>query len=86
MAKPILYTQAGCADSAQVRSWLAGHGIVFIERNASDDPHVAQALAATGTFATPLLVFGEEKLLGFQPEALADLFDEQARLCASGDL
>ena len=32
---------------------------------------VAPADRATGTFATPLLVIGQTKVLGFRPEALA---------------
>jgi glutaredoxin len=69
--EPILYTQAGCAESARVRAWLNERGIAFHERNASRDQDVARALAATGPFATPLLVVGEQKELGFRPGALA---------------
>ena len=71
MATPILYTQAGCADSAKVRSWLLEHGVVFVEQDASRDPGAAAALYATGTFATPLLVVGDEKVLGFRPRDLS---------------
>ena len=70
-AAPILYTQAGCAESAKVRAWLMDHGVSFIERDASADPDAAQALAAIGTFATPLLVIGENRVLGFRLDALA---------------
>ncbi len=69
-SKPILYTQADCAESAKVRSWLTDHGIAFTERDASADVEAAQTLAATGTFATPLLVTEKTKVLGFRPEAL----------------
>ena len=68
---PILYTQAGCAESANVRTWLVAHGIPFTERNVSVDAEAARALAATGTFATPLVIVGEERVLGYQPEELA---------------
>jgi glutaredoxin len=68
--RPILYTQPDCGESAKVRAWLVDHGIVFTERDASADPEAAEALAATGTFATPLLLFRNTKVLGFQPEAL----------------
>jgi hypothetical protein len=69
--EPILYTQDGCSESAQVRVWLNERDVAFRERNASSDAAVARALAATGTFATPLFVVGEQKVLGFRPEALA---------------
>ncbi len=68
---PILCTQAGCAESANVRVWLVAHGIPFTERNASVDVEAARTLVATGTFATPLVIVGEERVLGYQPEALA---------------
>jgi glutaredoxin len=68
---PILYTQAGCAESAQVRTWLTGQGIAFTEYDVTGDLTAARALAASGVFATPLLVFGETKVLGFRPRVLA---------------
>jgi glutaredoxin len=67
----VLYTQAGCADSRKVRTWLTEHGVAFRERNVTGDVEAARALAATGMFATPLLVAGETKILGFRPAALA---------------
>jgi glutaredoxin len=78
--EPILYTQTGCAESARVRHWLTERGIPFIERNVSTDPEAAHALAATGTFATPLLVAGEAQALGFRPDALAALFAKRSGL------
>ncbi len=62
----ILYTQTGCADSDRVRSWLTEQDVAFTERHASTDLEAAQALYATGTFATPLLVVGRTQVLGFR--------------------
>ena len=75
----ILYTQAGCADSARVRAWLTERGVAFVERDVTSDPEAAQALYATGVFATPLVVVEAEQELGFRPRALADLLDRPAR-------
>jgi len=74
--EPILYTQTGCAESAKASSWLTDHGIAFREQDASSDPEAAQALAATGTFATPLLVIGNDRVLGYRPRALAALLSD----------
>ena len=71
MDGPIRYTQPGCAESAKVRAWLTDRGVAFTERNVGGDLAAAQALAATGVFATPLLVVGQEKVLGYRPERLA---------------
>jgi arsenate reductase-like glutaredoxin family protein len=76
-APPILYTQAGCAESSQVRTWLTDHGIRFRERDASADPEAAAALAASGIFATPLFIVGESTVLGFRPQALAALLRDR---------
>lgn len=69
--RPTLYRQAGCAESEQVRAWLTERGIRFVERDAGGDPAAAAALLATGVFATPLLVLGEETVFGFRPSALS---------------
>ncbi len=71
MPTPTLYTQIGCEESRLTRAWLADRGIAFIERNVSGDYEAALALAATGTFATPLLVIDGEAVLGFRPDKLA---------------
>ena len=69
--EPVLYSQAGCGESARVRAWLVEHGIAFRERDVSADPEAARALAAMGLFATPLVVAGAMRILGYRPEALA---------------
>ena len=69
----LLYTQPGCPESARVRAWLTERGIPFAERDVADDPEAAMALAATGVFATPLLVKEVERVLGFRPPELARL-------------
>jgi glutaredoxin len=68
---PILYTAAGCDESPRVRRWLTERGVAFVERNVGDDADAAQALLATGTFATPLLVVGDTTVLGFRPDRIA---------------
>ncbi len=66
----MLYTQPGCADSDRVRDWLTERDVAFTERDVSRDPEAAEALYATGVFATPLLLLGERHVLGFRPDAL----------------
>lgn len=73
----ILYTQAGCTESAKVRAWLTERGIAFTERNAGTDPGAAAALYATGVFATPLLAVGGGRVLGFRPRALDALLRDR---------
>jgi glutaredoxin len=72
-----LYTQAGCAESARVRAWLTERGIPFVERNVTGDAAAARELAATGIFATPLVVVGHERVLGYRPDALRAALDAE---------
>ena len=67
----ILYTQAGCEDSARLRAWLTERGVAFVERDVTTDPAAARALYEGGTVATPLLLTGNAKVLGFRPRELA---------------
>ncbi len=78
--EPILYTQSGCADSPKVRAWLTEHGVAFTERPVADQ-ETAEELAATGIFATPLLVLGSTQVLGFHPELLTTVIDAHATSC-----
>jgi len=56
-----------------VREWLTARGVPFVERNVTGDLVAAKELLATGIFATPLFVTGEERVLGFRPDKLAAL-------------
>ncbi len=70
-APATLYTQAGCVESDSVRAWLTEHGVAFAERDVTGDLNAAKALLATGIFATPLLLVGDERVLGFRPAEIA---------------
>lgn len=66
----ILFTQTGCADSGHVRDWLAARNIPVVERNVTDDPDAMADLAAQPFFATPLLIIGQQIILGYRPQAI----------------
>jgi glutaredoxin len=72
---PTLYTQIGCPECPRVRDWLYRHGVAFTERNVTGQMEFMNELVATGVFATPLLVVGDQMVLAFQPDALHVLLD-----------
>ena len=74
MAKPILYTQTGCADSERVRSWLRQRQISFEERNVTEDPPAMADLAQHSVFATPLLVINDQVIFGYQSKQMETIF------------
>ncbi len=71
----ILYTQDGCADSKVVRDWLTEQGIPFTERNVSRDVAAANALVATGIFATPLITVCTRKVFGNRPDLITSTIE-----------
>lgn len=80
MDQDTLFTQDGCDESPLVRTWLIEHDIRFGERNIRGDEAGAEALAAAGTFATPLLVVGKRRVLSYQPDALRAAIEAEGTL------
>lgn len=74
-----LFTQDGCADSGRVRACLRRSGVPFLERNVTGDHAAAEALAATGVFATPLVHAGEHVIVGARLGVLADALGFRCR-------
>jgi glutaredoxin len=49
-----------------VKEFLSAHGIAFTAHNVAEDPAARAALlATTGRQATPVVVIGEEVIVGF---------------------
>ena len=79
IAPLILFTQDGCPDSAQMRACLQVSGVPFVEHNLSHDPAAADALLATGLFATPVVVRGNRAMLATRRLAVAQAFGFRCR-------
>jgi glutaredoxin 3 len=71
-----LFTHAGCPDSPWVREWLERHGIRFTERSLDDDPGAVEELSQTGLFVTPLLLVGDQRVVGFRRDRLEEIFNK----------
>jgi hypothetical protein len=49
-----------------VKEFLSAHGIIFTDYNVAEDPNALTALlATTGRRATPVMVVGDEIVVGF---------------------
>ncbi|MFN8497954.1 MAG: glutaredoxin family protein [Anaerolineae bacterium] len=54
-----------------MREFLSEHGIPFEDRNIRKDPAArASLLALTGEVSVPLLIVGDERILGFDQPAM----------------
>lgn len=66
--KVIIYTQQTCPPCHQAKAWMTDHDIPFDNRDIRENPQYMQEIIDLGAAATPVLVVGEQVLMGFQPE------------------
>ncbi len=50
-----------------VKVYLSRKGILFIERNVSEDPEARETLLGLGYRTTPLTVIGDQNVVGYNP-------------------
>lgn len=51
--------------------FLSHRGVTFVEKNLARDPDARQELIALGLLSLPVLLIGERRLTGFNPEQIA---------------
>lgn len=72
-----IYTQPTCGYSRQLKEWLKANGIQYIEKDVTSDREAWDELADLHkAHATPLIVLGAKKHLGFNPEELKKMIGE----------
>lgn len=70
-----IYTQSTCGYCEELKTYLKKRNIEFIEKNISKDKEAWNELVNKyKSRATPLIVYGDKQLLGFNPEDLDALF------------
>jgi glutaredoxin 3 len=50
--------------------YLSQKGIPFTERNVGKDPKAREELMALGTLSLPVIIIGDKRLTGFNPNAI----------------
>jgi glutaredoxin 3 len=50
--------------------YLSQKGILFTERNVGKDPKAREELMALGTLSLPVIIIGDKRLTGFNPNAI----------------
>ncbi len=76
-SKVIVFTQQDCPPCGWVKNFLAERGVEFEER--SIDSGFAAARELTQKYrsqSTPTVVIGDEILIGYDPERLAQLLGQ----------
>jgi glutaredoxin len=76
-SKVIVFTQQDCPPCAWVKNFLAQRGVQFEERSIDAGFSVVQELTQKyKSQSTPTVVIGDEVLIGYNPERLAQLLGQ----------
>jgi len=75
--KVIVFTQQDCPPCGWVKNFLAERGVDFEERSIDSGLAVVRELTQRyGSQSTPTVVIGDEVLIGYDPERLAQLLGQ----------
>lgn len=69
MKRVIVYGHDFCPGTDRARAFLAARGIRYIARDVCD-PRWSRRMNAYGIFATPYLLFGRQRMIGFDEAAM----------------
>ena len=76
-SKVIVFTQQDCPPCAWVKNFLAQRGVQFEERSIEAGLSVVRELTQKyKSQSTPTVVIGDEVLVGYNPERLAQLLGQ----------
>jgi glutaredoxin len=67
-----LYTTRSCAHCRQLKAWLKQQAVPFREFDIEDNARAFKDFQRLGGRGVPLLLVGQEKIRGFNPNTLAD--------------
>ena len=76
MEKVIVYTSNTCPYCTMAKDYLETKNVEFEERNVQEDSKAREELMAKGYTGVPVLVIGDEEIVGFDKGRLDQIFDK----------
>ena len=70
-----LYGHDGCPGTVRAREYLRRMGIPFVERDVTQPERFAE-MVRHGSYATPLLLFGAARMVGFDVKEFERLWNQ----------
>lgn len=67
-----VFTSNGCGPCEMVKGYLVKEGVSFEEKNVSSDVAAREQLIGLGHRATPVTMIGDQRIVGYKPEQLAE--------------
>lgn len=76
MDKAIIYTSSTCPYCTMAKDYFNEKGVNFEEKNVQTDATAREELMAKGYTGVPVIVIGEEEIVGFDKARLEKLLDQ----------
>ena len=76
MEKVLVYSSNTCPYCTLAKDYLADKGVEFEERNVQEDDSARKELMEMGHMGVPVIVIGEEEIVGFDKERIDQLVAE----------
>ena len=76
MEKVTVYTSNTCPYCTMAKDYLKDRNIEFEEKNVQTDSTARQELMAKGYTGVPVIVIGEEEIVGFDKKRLDAMLDK----------
>lgn len=76
MEKVTVYTSNTCPYCTMAKDYLKDRNIAFEEKNVQTDSVARQELMSKGYTGVPVIVIGEEEIVGFDKKRLDALLDK----------
>ena len=67
MSKVVVYTSNTCPYCTMAKDYLKEKGVEYEEKNVQNDAAARDELISMGYTGVPVLVIGEEEIVGFDP-------------------
>ncbi len=74
----VLFSAPGCQGCEEARKFFNEQGIPFMERDISTDEAAREELQRRGYRATPVIVFGEQVMVGFSADRMKRMLRQAA--------
>lgn len=81
MKEVIIYTSATCGYCHKAKAYLKEQGVSFIEKYADTDPLAQQELAKLKAKGVPVILVGDEVIMGFDQNRLEVLLGKKIAEC-----
>ena len=76
MDKAIIYTSSTCPYCTMAKDYFNEKGVNFEEKNVQTDATAREELMAKGYTGVPVIIIGEEEIVGFDKARLEKLLDQ----------